>query len=164
MRRLGIVSLLGLLALGVAGCGGDEDDRAEVDDVEQQAAEAVDGVLHDVAERTGATFVGGNRFFSPCGPAYAPRGVVMRSHLQLGSPAELPSDAAADLAGTLLEDDGWTVERWERAAVVEGTKGELKLKIEFDALTAVSIDTDCIETSDGVTEEYSGRDVGVRWK
>ncbi len=164
MRRLGTISLLGLLPLGVAGCGGDEVDRAEVDGVEQQAVDAVDGVLHDLSERTRAEFVSGNRFFSVCGAGYDPRGVVMRSHLQLGSPAELPSDDAADLAGTLLEDDGWTVERWKQAAVVEGAKGELNLRIEFDALTVVSIHTDCIETSDGVAEEYSGRDVEVRWK
>lgn len=164
MRRLGTIVTLGLLPLGVAGCGGDGDDRAKVDGVEQQAVEAVDGVLHEVAERTGATFAGGNRFFSPCGPPYAPRGVVMLSHLQLGSPEQLPSDDAADLAGMLLEDDGWTVERGEGSAVVRGTKGELKLKIEFGVATVFSVDTDCIEVSSDVVEDYDELDIEVRWK
>lgn len=165
MRRLGTISLIGLLPLGVAGCGGGEDDRAKVDSVEQQAVEAVDGVLHDVAEQTGAKFVGGNRFFSPCGPSYAPRGVVMRSYLQLGSAEKLPLDDAADLAGTLLEDDGWAVERWDEGAVVQGTKDELRLRIEFGgAATVFSIDADCIEVSRGVGKDYDELDIEVRWK
>lgn len=168
IRHLGTISLVGLLPLALAGCGGDSgggDDRAKVDAVEQQAVEAVDGVLHDVAEQTGATFVGGNRFFSPCGPPYAPRGVVMVSFLQLGPAEKLASDdEAADLAGTLLEDDGWAVERGKEGAVVRGTKGELKLKIEFGVATVFSIDTECIEVSRGVGEDYDELDIEVRWR
>jgi hypothetical protein len=152
-----VVLLSALLATPLAaGCGaGDgDDDRKAVADVEQQALDAVDGVLHDIAGELEMDFVSGSRRFVLCGESYAPRGAIHRATLHFG-PSPLDPDAAVDAAATAMEGDGWTVDRPPNTSIVEGEKDDTTLRLELGpAAVAVDVVSDCVETSDDVAREY----------
>lgn len=150
----GLLALLGLL---VAGCSDDEGDRAKVDAVEQQALDAVDGVLHDIAERTGMEFEAGTRSAAICGESYAPRGVRIRVFARLGAPAELSDDAALAVAQEVLVADGWQVEPTGRERLVRTTRDELEMRLDFTSGLQADITAGCIETSNDVAREVADR-------
>lgn len=165
MRWRAAVVVLGV-ALGAAGCGGDpEAERADVDETEELALAAVDGVVHDVADGTRLEFRSGDHDFVICGETYAPGGVIHRVSLHFGPP-DATVERAIERAAEALEADGWDVERPGNPAIVEGVRGSNTLRFHFGgAATEVSIRSSCIETSDDVAKEYADRaNVDIDWK
>lgn len=159
MRALGTVPLTLLLALGLGGCGGQDDDsRQAVEDAVRQADETIDGVVHQVAAALRLDGAQGSRSFTICGESYAPRGVVMQNFLRFTSSGELTQENAFTATVGLLRDDGWTVDDPANRVSVVGTKGPLTLRVEIHpSLVQVGVTAPCIETSDGIAEEYADR-------
>ncbi|MCX6402131.1 MAG: hypothetical protein NTX33_19640 [Propionibacteriales bacterium] len=165
-RLLGTAPLLLALALTLGGCNrGDDDSRDLVDDAEDQATAAIDGVLHDIAAALDLEFGSGSRSFVICGESYAPRGVQMRNFLNF-EPGGLDDADAIDAAAGALEADGWTVKRLG-APLIEGAKGLLTLRVELGP-AAVAIDisnTECLDTTDDVARKTQDRpQVDIEWK
>jgi hypothetical protein len=157
-RRLGIVAQLclgGVLTLFAGGCSDDDADVAKVRAVEQQALDAVDGVLHDIAERADMEFEVGNRSAAICGESYAPRGVNLRVFVRLGPPAELTLDDAMAVAGEALAGDSWEVDPTRRERLVIATRDDVEMRIEFGIVVQVDITAGCIETAGGVAREIA---------
>lgn len=164
MRLSGIGAFLGILAFALAGCGDDDADRAKVDDAREQIQAAVDGVLHDLADRVGLEFQDGNQFLVWCGESYAPGGIFVRSHLLFDEPAELPADDAVAAAVDVLDDAGWRIERPPHPQIFTATKGAVVLRLDFRGIVQVNADTDCIETSGHVARELNGTDTDLTWR
>lgn len=165
MRWTWAAVLLGA-ALGMAGCGGDPDaERADVGETEKAALEAVDEVVHDVADTTRLEFHSGDHDFVICGEGPAPRGVIHRVSLHFGPP-DSTVDRAVQHAAEALATDGWEVEQPVNDAIVQGVKGDHTLRFHFGgAGTEASIRSSCVETSDDLAEEYADRaNVDIDWK
>lgn len=165
MRGLRVVAVLAM-ATCLAACSDDPAvERDEVDEVAAHALEAVDGVVHEVAEQIRLEFVSGNHSFGTCGESYAPRGVVHRVSLNLGQSGE-SAEAMVDVAASALEADGWTVERATNTAIIEGSKEDNTLRFHFGtAGTKVTITSTCVETSDDVAREYEDEGASdLTWK
>lgn len=145
--------------------GGGADDDTRVDTVVDGALEAVDGVLHELAEGVQMRFDEGNRFFSLCGDDLAPGGVVHTVTINF-RPSELPDEKAADKAAEVLTAGGWTVERPENPRITIGTKDAMTIRVEFGPGAAVAqVTSDCVETSDRVARDYAKKsDEGIVWK
>ncbi|WP_141003751.1 hypothetical protein [Nocardioides humi] len=170
-RMLGTAPLVVLLALGLglSGCDGSGSggsaDRAAVDEVEQQADAALDGVLHDVAAALRLDGAQGSRSFTICGESYAPRGVVMQSFVHFDASGELTREKATATTVGLLEDDGWTVDDPDNTVILKAAKGRLVLHVQIGpSLVQVDLVSECVETSDAVAEEYADRPtVDLAW-
>lgn len=165
-RLLGTAPLLLALALTLSGCiGGDDEGIALVDDAENQAVAAIDGVVHDIAAALGLEFGSGSRSFGICGESYAPRGVEMLNFLNFEAVDSL-DDAAGAATAEALEADNWTVERISETRI-KGTKGLLTMLVEIGP-AAVGVDisnTECLDTSDDVARKTQDRpQVDIAWK
>lgn len=164
MRWLSAVVVLGVAAC-LAACGGDPDaERAAVDETEELALAAVDGVVHEVADATRLEFSSGDHDFVTCGESYAPGGVIHRVSLHFGPP-DATVERAIERAAEALEADGWEVERPGNPAIVEGVRGSNTLRFHFGgAATEVSIRSSCVETSDDMAKEYADRpNADIAW-
>lgn len=171
MRLLGMGSVLGALALALAGCGdggggdGGGGDRSKIDRAEADVQAVVDGVLHDVAGRAGLAFKAGNRFFVICGESFAPGGIHINSHLLFDGPAELPTEDAIEQAVQVLDAEGWRVKRPPQPEIFTATKGVVVLRLDFRGPVQVDADTECIETGGHVARETSKRpNAELEWK
>ncbi|KRA31416.1 MULTISPECIES: hypothetical protein [unclassified Nocardioides] len=150
----------------LSACSGDpEAERKDVEAVEERALAAVDGVVHEVAELNRLEFLSGTHEFGTCGESYAPGGVIHRVSLHLGQ-ADESAEAMVDVAAGALEADGWTVERADNTAIIEGIKDENTVRFHFGpAGTEVEITSSCVETSDDLADEYQDQgSADLTWK
>ncbi len=172
MRALGRLTLACVLAAGLAGCGDDGGDGGSgkggaglVEDAEQRADAAIDGVVHAIAAKLGLTFGSGGRLFAICGESYAPGGVRMRNFLNF-EPSGVPDEETAAATTEVLTSEGWTIVRPGNPSIVQGEKDGLLLRVELGpGAVVVELSSDCLDTSDDVARETQKRPrTDISWK
>lgn len=166
-RTTALLALALLVVPLLGGCaGGGDDDRERVDAVAQEALDAVDGVLHEIADGVQMTFREGNAFDSLCGDDLAPGGVVHQVTVNFDfQSSDLLLEQAVDRAAEILAADGWTVERPAAEQIVVGTKGLQTMQLEFGNYVVAQVTSECVETSRDVAREYADEsDTQIAWK
>lgn len=166
-RTTALLALALLVVPLLGGCaGGGDDDRERVDAVAQEAFDAVDGVLHEIADGVQMTFNEGNAFDAVCGDDLAPGGVIHHVTMNFDfQSSDLQTEQAVDRAAEILAADGWTVARPAAPQVVVGTKGMQTMRLEFGGFVVVQITSECVKTSRKVAKEYAeATDSQIVWK
>jgi hypothetical protein len=165
-RILGAALVLLVLPTVLSACGDDGASQSDVQDLEDALDAAREGVVHDLAAATEVVFASGTRRFNWCGESYAPRGVFVTEHL-LFEPSPLGNEGAVAKVATVLEEQGWSVERPANPDIVIGTKDLVEVRVEVGG-AAFQLDlrnAECLETTDGVARDVNDRDSeDVRWE
>lgn len=159
----GLVALTGLVVM--SGCEEGGDEVEQVDAAETAALDAVDGVLHDIAQTVGMEFGSGQHFFNTCGAQVAPNGVKHHATLNFTSTTELTPDATTEQTAALLEDAGWTVEKLAGPPpIVVATRDGTTVHVQLGGTVVIDIDSDCVDTSVDTAREYDDRKaVPIEW-
>ena len=163
-RTLPLLAATVLVAgLGLSACGdggGDSPDdaaRSRLDSDEKSVDALVADLVPRLAKALKAESAGGRAFYRTCGMEPDLSGAEYTSNPQFGPTLDV--DAAVDRVATLLEGDGWSVERPANPDVVEGTLKERSIRVEVgERATDVKVAGGCVDSSNDLAVEYGERD------
>jgi hypothetical protein len=163
LRRLPLLALTVLVAgFGLTACGGGGGDSQD-DTARSQLAtdeKSVDALVADLVPRLAkalkAESTGGRAFYRTCGMEPDLSGAEYTSNPQFGASPD--PEEAVDRVVTLLEGDGWKVDRPANPEVVEGTIQGRSIRIQVGKhATDVDVAGGCVDSSNDLALEYRDR-------
>ncbi len=151
-----------------AGKAGDalSDDQAagQLENGRALVEEAVSGLMRSFADTLQTSPRGGKAAYDLCGMEPAPTG-ARYSSTPLFNQSGLGEEAAVEAAVTLLEGEGWTMQRTENPLIVEGNRDDgLSVRVQASPYSVdVQVESGCVNASVDLAREFTGRrsvDVG----